>query len=189
MGRKRALAAALFAITALLLGQSAFVAADVVDIGGSVSETVMLASGQWRAYDMTLGFLDSLRIAVDVTQGGPIDVFSTNVFGFGQYTSPNATEFSYYPDGSQLNTSSFVGSLTPPTSGQYYLILDNTAITNPGARPSGPVTVHVTLGKASLLPVVVGIFVAIAATVVAAFWLLWWRRRKRQAAPPVPPSE
>lgn len=188
MVRMRALAAVLFAITALLLGQSAFVAADVVSVGSSVSQTVMLGLGQWRAYNLTLGFLDSIRIAVQVTQGGPIDVFTTNDFGFREYTRANATEFSYYPDGSQLNTSSFVGSLTPPTSGQYYVILDNTAITDRGATPSGPVTVDVTVGKAALLPVVVGILAAVAATVLAVFWFLRSRRRKREAAPPVPPS-
>lgn len=184
-------------MTALLMALGPAVAAEsVVSVGGPVHETITLASGEWRAYRTAMNSIESLRIAVQVLQGGRIDVFSTNDVGFSQYTDPNSTVFSYYPEGSQTNTTSFPGNFAAPTGGEYFVIVDNTPTTSGGATPTGPVTLDVSLEKTSLLPFLLGLFGGIVAVGIGLILYLRSKRRKRFAAllstppsePPTPPT-
>lgn len=174
-------------VAAVLLIHAPAVAAEtVVDVGGVITETVTLDAGQWRTYRASMNSIESLHIVVRVVSGGLIDVFTTNDFGYGQYTDPNATIFSYYREGSQNNTASFSARFAAPTSGQYYAIVDNTRITRDGATPTGPVTVDVSLEKTSLLPFLAGVILGIAAVAIGIILFLGSRRRKRMAAPSIP---
>ena len=179
----------------LLLGASVVEAGVVVlDDAPSIRETVSVEAGQWRAYRTRLGSFDSLRITVRVSQGGPVDIFTTNRLGFLEYSDANSTQFSYYPNASQNTTESFMAGFAPPTSGEYYVIIDNSQTPPGGATPVGAVIIDIALEKTSLLPVVVGIIAAIVAVVGGTIVLIRSRRRKRLhalsiAEPAGPPSK
>lgn len=191
--RRRAVA--LFAIlTVALLAMCPIVTAEsVVDIGDDFRETVTVPDGGWRAYRAALSSVDSITISVQVTQGGSIDVYTTNEFGFGAYRDPNATTFPYYPAGSIQNKTSFQHGFTPPTGGTYFVIVDNAATPSGGATPKGPVTVDVRLERRSLLPIVAGILASIVAVAVILVWTARRRRRRkvlvRKGESPPPPNQ
>ena len=179
-------------LTLCLLAMSPVLAAgSVVDVGDAFRETTTVANGDWRAYRIALSSLDSVAITVQVTQGGRVDVYTTNEFGFGEYTDPNATTFGFYAAGSMENKTSFRGSFTPPTSGRYYVIVDNARIPIGGATPTGPVTVDVQFEKRSLVPIVGGILGAIVGVALLLVWAARRRRRRtavvREKVSPPPP--
>ncbi len=182
-----------FATFALyLLAMSPVLAAgSVVDVGDAFRETTTVANDDWRAYRITLSSLDSVAITVQVTQGGRIDVYTTNEFGFGEYTDPNATTFGFYAAASRENKTSFQGAFTPPTGGTYYVIVDNARIPIGGATPTGPVTVDVHFEKRSLVPIVAGILGAIVGGALVLVWATRRRRKRtavvREKASPPPP--
>jgi hypothetical protein len=130
---------------------------------------------------------------VQVTQGGPVDVYTTNDLGFGAYTDPNATAFPFYPAASIQNKTSIQRGFTPPTGGRYYVIVDNAATPSGGATPKGPVTVDVRLERQSLLPIVAGILGTIVALALLFVWTTRRQRRRkvlvRKSESPPPPTQ
>lgn len=193
----------LLAVTlAVLVIASGTTAETLQAVGSPFTETVTLVEGAWKAYRTDIGIFESWHVTIHVVSGSRIDVYTTNELGYGEYTDPNSTTFDYYPDGSMTNVTDLAATFPAPTSGTYYVIVDNTRITQEGAMPTGAVTVHVALEKSSLVPVLAGSAAGIAAVIVGAILYVRMRPRKRRVAkapaktpsqrppesPPTPPA-
>ena len=184
-------ALALAIAVVLVLGIPIASAQVVVPVDAPVSETVSINANEWRAYRIALASGDSVRIVITVNVGSAVDVYTTDVGGYGEYTDPAASQFTYYQAGSRENTMAFPASFSPPSAGTYYIVVDNAPISTTGATGSAPVTVHVTLEKSTFPFLLVGgILLAVTVVLVLVIVLLVRaNRRKKMAAPPgMPPT-
>ena len=158
-----------------------------VPVSGVISESVTIAASEWRAYRVSLGSQDSFQFSVRVSQGSDIDVYTMPASGYAQYTDPSAPSFGYLTSGTQENTQSF-GTSVSPSSGTYYLVVDNIAVSSSGAPGSAPVTVDVSaqIRPFPILGVVIGV-VAVLAIIVAVLLVVRSRRKKKAAMRMMPP--
>jgi len=158
-----------------------------VPISGVISETVTIAASEWRAYRVTLGSQDSFQFSIQVTQGSDIDVYTMPASGYSEYTNPSAPSFGYLTSGTRENTQSF-GTSVSPSSGTYYLVVDNIDVSSSGAPGSAPVTVDVSaqIRPFPIVGVVIGVVVVLA-IVVAVLLIVRSRRKKKAAMRMMPP--
>ena len=136
------------ALLAVLLLLPAAAADGVVDsVSPPFETTVTLEANGFVAFaiDLETGALVTAEAAVE--SGSEVDVYFTGLQEYRSYVDPNATEFRYYPGLSAVATRRYSQSLVSPggAPATYVLIVDNTALWQDGAVPSGPVTVHVNL--------------------------------------------
>ena len=136
---------------------------------------------------MTLGSQDSFQFSIQVTQGSDIDVYTMPASGYSEYTNPSAPSFGYLTSGTRENTQSF-GTSVSPSSGTYYLVVDNIDVSSSGAPGSAPVTVDVSaqIRPFPILGVVIGVVVVLA-IVVAVLLIVRSRRKKKAAMRMMPP--
>lgn len=87
-----------------------------------------------------------LNVNIQVTRGGPVDVLLMTSSDYVKYLTAAQSEqggtFNYYIEGSSNSIKSKTYSFTFPESGDYYLVIDNTANPIGGTNPSGAVDVH-----------------------------------------------
>jgi len=97
------------------------------------------------------------------------------------------TEFRVSTSGTRENTQSF-GTSVSPSSGTYYLVVDNIDVSSSGAPGSAPVTVDVSaqIRPFPILGVVIGVVVVLA-IVVAVLLIVRSRRKKKAAMRMMPP--
>lgn len=81
----------------------------------------------------------TLNIELKVLEGGNVDLFLMDKSGYDNYS--DVFRFTYYPDGSELNTTYTKKSL-PIHRGEWYIIVDNTYIPMNGAEPDEDVKVE-----------------------------------------------
>jgi hypothetical protein len=178
-------------VFALVAGSPIAAAQTVVTVDAQISETVSINANEWRAYRITLGSGDSVRIMITVSLGGAVDVYTTDTTGYGEYTDPTASEFTYYLAGSRENTMSFPASFSPQTAGTYYVVVDNAPISTSGAAGSAAVTVQVVLEKSTFPFLIAGaVLLAGAAVLILVIVLLIRanRRKKMAGQPPMAPA-
>ena len=91
-----------------------------------------------------------LNVNLNVANGGNVDVFLMNNTGFNEYknlvndTTGAADTFHFYTAGSSLNVLSKSYQFTVPSSGTYYVVIDNKKDNITGeAVPTGDVTVSI----------------------------------------------
>lgn len=158
----------------------------VIPGGSGVSRTVNLEADNWTAFTFELNAGDVLAYELHVTSGTPIDVYLVPDVGLAAYANDTAIQFLEYADvTNQRNISGSLGNV----AGFVAVIVDNTAVGQGGADPTGPVTVSVNLAKTSNLVLggVILLACGIVLLVVAAVVALVLQRKKAAAAPPPPP--
>src|SRR2546430_7567285 len=99
--------------------------------------------------------------------------------GCSEYTNPSAPSFGYLTSGTRENTQSF-GTTVSPSSGTYYLVVDNIDVSSSGAPASAHVTV---VASAQIRPfpipgAAMGVVVVLA-LVVAVVVIVRSRRKKK----------
>jgi len=157
-----------------------------VPVSGPISETVTIPAGEWRAYRVTIASQDVFEFSARVTAGGDIDVYLLTATGYSEYTSPSAPTFEYLVAGTRENTQSF-GATVSPSSGTYFLLVDNGNTSADGATGTAAATVAVSALIRSFPTVVVAIVIVVVLAVVVAILLLVRSRRKKRAAMMPPP--
>lgn len=161
-------------------------------MGPTMSETLTLPAGEYKAYGASLSPSTPLTFSVRVTSGGAVDVYMFDATGYADYKDPMATTFQYYVSGTEENTMSFSGTFRPTSTQTYYMVVDNAPISSTGAMGTNSVTVDVSAsyGAPGISPFVwVGLAVAVVIVVAVVVVVLSIRRKRRQAAqaPPAPP--
>lgn len=181
-------------LCAVVLLAPPVVAQTEVNVPGRISETVDVAAGEWRAYRITVGSMDSVAFSATVTAGAAIDVYLLTSRGYDQYRNPSEPTFEYWDPGTEEITTSFAPTVSPP-AGTYYLVLDNAQISQSGASGSGDVTVSMS-AEVRPFPILTAVLggVAVLAIIILLIALVVRRRRKRRAmmpamAPMQPPMQ
>ncbi len=155
--------------------------------GSGVLTTVTLPADNWTAYTFEMNAGDVLTYDVRVTSGTPIDVYIVPDVGLAAYANDTSVQFLEYADETnQRNISGTFGNV----AGVVAVIVDNTAIGQGGADPTGPVTVSVDLAKTSNLYLggVILLACGVVLLVIAAVVAVVLQRRKARAAPAPPPT-
>jgi len=82
-----------------------------------------------------------INVELKVISGSRVDLLLFDKDGYEKFTSPYATYYTYYPDGTRLNIKQASLSFVLP-KGEWYFSVDNTHRPDNGAMPSGPVNVN-----------------------------------------------
>ena len=86
------------------------------------------------SYRVYLPKFDTMRLEVDVLEGGEIDILVTNDYNFGRYA--RCESFIYIVSGSILNIRKISTIFVAQDDSMYHVILDNTYYPENGARPN-----------------------------------------------------
>lgn len=160
-------------------------------MGTTMSETVTLPAGEYKAYGVSLNQALRFTFSMRVTTGGAVDVYLFDAVDYSDYKNPLVSSFNYYSAGTRENTMSFSGTFSAPQAGTYYLVVDNAPISASGAMGSAPATVEVTAQAGTPSDpglVYVGLVVAAVLAVGVALIVLSVRKKRREAARVPPPA-
>ena len=178
---------AILGVAALVPSATATHRGTVHPGGSAVSTTVTLEADNWTAFTFDLNTGDVLAYELHVTSGTAIDVYVVPDVGLAAYANDTSVQFLEYADVSnQRNISGSQGNV----AGFVAVIVDNTAVSQGGADPTGPVTVSVNITRTSNLVLggVILLACGIVLLLIAAVVALVLQRKKAASAPPPPPT-
>jgi len=187
------------ATTVLVLLLAGFLAAGVAlpahaqmetMMGSTMSETLTLPAGEYKAYGVSLYNGEMFRFSARVAAGGPVDVYLFNATNYADYQDPMKLMFGYVHAGTQEDTMSFSSSVRAPGADTYYLVIDNAAISSSGAMGTGTSTVQVSAQTGETVDsglIVVAAVVVVCVAVGSILIVLSVRRQRRKAAAVPPP--
>lgn len=154
-------------------------------INSTKTVTTTVASGTHDNFAVTPPSGKVISAKVTVTAGDNIDVYIMTSSDLAAYEDSSAPTFGYEPRSAQ-NTKSWSGTVSP--SGTMHLVVDNEAVAQSGANPTGDVTytAEFTVGDHPtpllLIVVVIGGLIALGLIVRAV------RNRRLKAAWQAPPQ-
>lgn len=155
---------------------------------GISSETSFMATAANDDYDkfpVTPASGKSLRVSVAVSSGGSVDFYVMDSGDLNQYESPSFDTFTF-EDRSE-NARSYSHSFS--ASG-FTLVVDNAAISEAGATPSGPVTYTVTVTEQDTLgSALLGGIVLLLVVLGGVAFVLMRRKRRAGQLPAVLPGQ
>ncbi len=108
-------------------------------------ETKTINADESWTYGFEISEGAEIEIELKVLSGGAIDAFlmdSSNYAGYNYILGGGTGEFEYIVDGSSISTKAFKGKFAVPP-GAYSFVVDNTAIPDGGATPTGSVDVKI----------------------------------------------
>ena len=158
-------------LSGLAIGQTL---PDYTTLGyGGHDIDVTLAPNENAIYTTHVKFGDSLKVELEVVEGGAVAFFLLNTYTAYQTYALNQSEVVYldYPY-SQFSSSLIGYEYTSSIDDTLYIVIDNTAYTESGAMPTGTVAVlgNITVTKSpwTLQAVILTIIIIIAIIVVFA---------------------
>lgn len=160
-------------------------AATGESINTTKTVTTTVASGTHDNFAVTPPSGRLITAKVTVTAGDNIDVYIMTGSDHSDYENPSVPSFGYEPRSSQ-NTKGWSGTVS--SSGTMYLVVDNEAVAQSGANPTGDVTytAEFTVGDPPspflIIGVVIGGLIALGLIVRAV------RNRRLKAAWQAPPQ-
>lgn len=106
------------------------------------SATIDVGNAQMWGFDAEKG--ETISIKIDVTNGGPADVFILDSDGYASYNyNLGGGDESVYTIEHALGVKSYSKDFKTDTVGRYYVVVDNVnmSFAGEGTAPTGPVTV------------------------------------------------
>ena len=109
----------------------------------SDTESVRLKPGELKLYRFQVEGVSDLIYRIRTQDNSRIDVFVTDKENFQQYE--DRSKWSYYENGSELNTTNASATFTVGTDRTYYLVIDNSAegAATPATSTAGDTTTTV----------------------------------------------
>lgn len=156
-----------------------FVSYETLEVGSKLASSTPLESGDCLVFEVELRDGESILFNADTREGAArVDQYlldEENWENFRRALREGNVEVTYFSDFSQINTNHVLFTTAPLPAGHYYLVLDNAAILQHGAKPAGETTVTYSIARVgSGLPFEL-IFIVIAAGAGAVYFTLRWR--------------
>lgn len=156
-----------------------FVSYETLQVGSKLASSTPLEAGDCLVFEVELRDGESILFSADTREGqARVDEYLLDEANWGNFQQALRTgdaQVTYFADFSQTNTNHVLFTTAPLPAGHYYLILDNAAILEHGARPSGETTVTYSIARVgSGLPFEL-VLLVIAAGAGAVYFTLRWR--------------
>jgi|GEM_PF-2576740 len=153
---------------------------------GTHDISVTLQSGQDAAYLVPMKAGDRLIVDLAVTSGGPADFYLTNITAYNVYAasvsgSLNFPSLYYLGGQSSENCQGIVYTYDSLIANDYVLLMDNTANTEAGAAPVGPVTITGTITVERNVWTLVNIIITILIIICIILFMLYLRWPEKKA--------
>ncbi len=159
-------------VTSTALAEPLYPSTIQIIASGSLDETRTISANEYFVYSVVENQLDKINVNIGVVNGGAIDVLLMDSNQFVNYQSKMSnmgggiTENIVAGGGYNIKSKSY--TMTFPTAGTYYIVIDNTNQPQGGADPSGPVDVkiHIATEKAYSTPGFEAIYSILLFTIV-----------------------
>ena len=147
---------------------------------GTHQVSIALQSGEEAAYLINMGPGDRLVVNLNVLGGSHADFYLTNLTAYNAYKSGIVGSLYFLGGQSREDSPRAQYSYDSLTANEYVLLIDNTANTEGGAIPAGPVTIEGTITVEKNIWTVRNIALTIALIIGIALFMAYlrWRRKK-----------